>query len=138
MSEYEYNNKIINLVKEIRELKHTLGWSAKKGHLATAMWAVAVDVTTAGSLRWTRDDMANKVVYKQYKHIVFDVKLFDKCKDIHRQMDILFPNVPDRYSARLFVMQYLVDPNMDSRMLESNLFYIKETNEKLEKNAWVI
>jgi hypothetical protein len=137
MPEYGYDI-IINLVKEIRELKHVVGWSAKKGHLATAMWAVAVDVTTAGSLRWTRDDMANTMVYRQYAYIMSEHGIFSKCKELHRKINDIFPNVPDRYSARLFVMQYLVDPNMDSRMLESNLFYVKETNEKLEKNVWVI
>jgi hypothetical protein len=138
MSEDETRTiEIMALADNIRDLKHEVKARAKPEHLATLMWAVATDITIIHSVRWVREEVANSMIYKQYHYIAENGgELLTKCRDLHEEMDRLFPNVPERYTIRLFVMQYLVDPKMGAKVLLDKLFYLVSEAEALGEGDW--
>lgn len=131
------NGEIVSLVIEIRELKREAKHIPDLKHFPTLLWAMATDLTTIHSLRWTRDEMVKSMIYKQYHYIASNTTIPTKLREIHEKMDLLFPNVPDRYTARLFVMQYLTDPDIDSGILYDNLFHIKDASDRLISGQWL-
>lgn len=131
------NSEILALVIEIRELKREAKLIPDLKHFPTLLWAMAVDITTIHSVRWARDEVPNSMVYKQYHYIAPNTTISIKLREIHDKMNELFDNVPDRYTARLFVMQYLTDPDIDSEVLYDNLFHIEDASFRLISGQWL-
>ena len=108
-------NRIKALVDDIKRLKSEAINTAKIGYLSTLLWAIAVDITTIDSVRWERHGISERVITKEYNLIAPNsYSIITRCRTLHEQTNTLFPTVPDRYTARFIVMQYIICPEIES------------------------
>jgi hypothetical protein len=102
---------IQTLVDDLRGLKNEAYETHREGYLPTLLWSLATDITNIDSVRWGRGVNEFQLA-KAYRFNAPDsLAVLSKCRMLHERMNEIFPNVPERYTARYIVMKYII--NMD-------------------------
>jgi hypothetical protein len=118
--------RIQTFIDDLRNLKNNAYSTAKEGYLPTLLWSLATDITVIDSVRWRREGISETMLYKHYRYIAPDsIALIATCREFHERMNILFPNLPERYTVRYIVMKYIINMNENPNTVFEDLMKLK-------------
>jgi hypothetical protein len=118
--------KIMSLVDDLRALKNEAYSTALEGNLPTVLWSLAVDITTIHSVRWVRGVIGESMIFKHYLYLAPTSEEFlTKSRTLHDTMNTLFPNTPERYTARFIVMKYIINMMESPNAMFEDLMKLK-------------